>query len=285
MNAGGNERGVPGRRTSMRWRPPPSAVLAVGLLASACASRGGAGSVTQPPGSLDGRTFLSTIVLEHGVERPLVAGTRVELSFSDGRLSVRAGCNIMGAAYQIQGDVLHLVGNVSTTEMGCDPPRHEQDEWISGLLGDSPRFLLEGDELVLVRADTEVRLLDRTVADPDLPLAGTTWKLETILQSGTASSVPTGASGTLRFPDGRTVEVDTGCNLGGGSVEIEADTLTFGPLTLTARACQGPAAELERQVLDVLTSPKVEYSIQGSLLRLRAGDRGLDWLASTGSGG
>jgi heat shock protein HslJ len=264
----------------MRRGPPPFAVLAVVLLASACASRGAAESGSQAPRSLDGRTFLSTIVLEQGVERPLVPGTRVELSFSDGRLSVRAGCNIMGAEYQIEGDVLRLVGDVSTTEIGCDPPRHEQDEWISGLLGDSPRFLLEGDELVLVRGGTEVRLLDRTVADPDLPLMGTTWKLETILQSGTASSVPVGASATLRFPDGRTVEVDTGCNLGGGTVEIEEGTLIFGPITLTARACQGPAAELERQVLAVLTSPEVEYSIQGSLLSLRVGDRGLDWLAS-----
>lgn len=268
----------------MRWRLPPFAVLAVVLLASACASRGGAGSGTQLPESLDGRTFLSTIVLEHGVERPLVAGTRVELSFSDGRLSIRAGCNI-GAEYQIEGDVLRLVGDVSTTEMGCDPPRHEQDQWISGLLGDSPRVLLEGEELVLVRGDTELGFLDRTVADPDRPLTGTTWKLETILQGGMASSVPVGASATLRFPDGRTVGVDTGCNLGGGSVEIKESTLIFGPLTLTARLCQGPAAELERQVLAVLTSPEVEYSIQGSLLSLRVGDRGLDWVVSTGPGG
>lgn len=251
------------------------AVLAAGLLASAC------GSITGPggPGSLDGRTFLSTLVLEDGAERPLVPGTRVEVSFSDGRLSASAGCNLMGAEYQIVGDVLELVGDVSSTEMGCDPARHEQDEWVSGLLGGSPRVVLDGAELRLIGNGAEIRLLDREVADPDRPLVGTTWTLETIIEGEVASSVPAGTSATLRFPDERSVEVDTGCNGGGGPADIEADTLVIGPLALTARGCEGPADELERVVLAVLTSPEIAYSIEGPLLSIRAGELGLDWRA------
>jgi len=263
----------------MAWRRAPLAVLVVGLLASACAPRGGEGPGAPLTGSLEGRTFLSTLVLEDGVERPLVAGTRVEVSFSDGRLSAVAGCNIMGAGYEIVGGVLRLVGDVSTTEIGCDPARHEQDGWVSALLGGSPRVVLVDAELVLVGGDTELQLLDREVADPDRPLVGTTWRLETIIEGGVASSLTVGTSATLRFPDERTVEVDTGCNQGGGPAQIAADTLMVGPLGLTARGCEGPAAELERVVLTVLTSPEVGYSIDGPSLSLRVGDLGLDWRA------
>lgn len=249
-------------------------LAAATLFLVACAGPGGALS----PGDLEGRTFSSTAVLEDGSERPLVPGTRVELSFGDGVLTARAGCNIMGADYELDGDVLRLVGDIGTTEMGCDPALHEQDRWLGGLLGREPRLALEGSELSLVSGGTEIRLLDRQVADPDRPLEGTAWRLESIVEGEVVSSVPEGVEATIRFPGGGTVEVDTGCNQGAGTVEVGEDTLRFGPLETTARRCEGPASEVERVVLDVLAG-EVHYRIDGPVLSLRTGERGLDWWA------
>ncbi len=102
-------------------------ILALGVTVTAC-GRGvgaGAGSGGDWPA---GRRFQSTAVTEAGKDRPLVAGTRIDLSFfDDGRLSAQAGCNTIGGSGRIDGDRLVLGDGLSMTEMGCDGPRHSQD--------------------------------------------------------------------------------------------------------------------------------------------------------------
>jgi heat shock protein HslJ len=221
---------------------------------------------------------LSTAVLEDGVERSLVSGTRLRLGFADGQILIHAGCNTMSGAYAIDGDVLLLPEGLSTTEIGCEPELHEQDEWISAFLGGSPRIALEGSELSLAAAGTKIRLLDREVADPDRPLEGTLWRLGSIIEGEVASSVPAGVEATIRFADDGTVSLDTGCNVGGGTYVVEDGTLRLEELAISERACEGPAGEVERAVLALLAG-EVDYRIEGPVLSLRAGERGLDWLA------
>jgi heat shock protein HslJ len=256
------------------------AVLALaGSVLAACGGlRNGAGGGGLDPDALDGRTFLSTSVLEDGVDRPLVPGSRIQLGFADGRISIHAGCNSMGGGYEIDGDTLRLKGGLATTEMGCDPERHEQDAWVSAFLGGGPRIRLEGDRLTLTGAGVAIELLDREVADPDRPLVGTPWRLESIVQGETVSSVPAGLAASLGFLEGGSVRVDTGCNEGGGPVTVGEGTLTFGSLTMTERSCGPDADAFERQILDVLRG-EVAYAIEGPLLSIRAGALGLDWRA------
>lgn len=255
------------------------ALLAVaGLLVTACAGNGGPGAIA--PDAVEGRTFLSTAVLERGAERPLVPGTRIRLGFADGRILIHAGCNTMGGAYAIDGDVLLLPEGLSTTEMGCDPELHEQDGWVSALLGGSPRIALEGPELSLASGETEIRLLDREVADPDRPLVGTLWHLESLVQGEVVSSVPAGFDPTIEIRSDGTVFLDTGCNEGGGSVVgLSSGTLTFRDIVTTQRACgRADQDAAEAHILQVLGG-EVAYAIDGPVLSLRAGDLVLDWRA------
>ncbi len=247
--------------------------LAAALLAAGACSR--PGTAPAPADPLDGRSFVSTAVLEGGAERELVPGTRIELSFADGRLSARAGCNLLGARYRLAGGVLEIVGGVSTTEMGCDPERHEQDAWLSAFLGASPRVRLEGPDLVLARGGTEIRFLDREVAEPDLPLEGTAWRLETLVEGEVASSVPRGLRATLLVREGRIGGFD-GCNEWGARLRsAEGGELEIGPIATTLVGCRGAAAALERDVLAVMRAGRIAYEVDGSTLVLRAGDREL----------
>ncbi len=110
------------------------ACLLAGLALWACgpqpsASGGGGG------GWPDNRTFLSTSVTEDTKDRPLVAGTRISLQFfAEGRMSAQAGCNHLGGNGTIEDDRL-VLDEMSTTEMGCDPARMEQDTWLGELPG------------------------------------------------------------------------------------------------------------------------------------------------------
>lgn len=264
----------------MRVRALPLA-LVLALLAS-CTRTGGGAADLGPRDPLDGRSFVSVRVLEAGRERPLVPGTRIDLAFADGRLTARAGCNILGARYRLEQGRLRLVGSVSTTEMGCDPDRHEQDAWLGGLLGSSPRVQVGATRLTLTAGATEIRLLDRSVVEPDLPLEGTLWTLDTVVRGGVASSVPVGLRATLRISGDR-IGGFNGCNEWGGRlVSAAGGVLRVRDVAQTLIGCDGAAAALERDVNAVVTAGRIAYGIDGPTLILRARGRELHWRGEPG---
>jgi heat shock protein HslJ len=224
--------------------------------------------------TLDGSEWLSIAVTEDGADRPLVDGTQIRLSFTDGQLGASAGCNTMGGAYRIEDGQLLFEGG-GMTEMGCDDERHAQDDWLFAFLGAQPSIAQEGDKLTLTSGATVITLQDAEVAEPDLPLTGTTWTVDSIITGDAVSSVPNGATATLVFTDDGRLEVDNGCNVGGGGYEVTDGTLRVGQLVTTLRGCDAPAAQLESAVMSVLNADEIEYAIDAGSLTLMAGDHGL----------
>src|SRR5918999_3942024 len=230
----------------MNWRP-----LLLLLALTSCTTAPGA-----PGAGLDGTEWLSTAVTEDGADRPLVDGTRLRLDFADGQLGASAGCNTFGGPYRIEDGLLIVEGG-AMTEMGCDDERHAQDDWLFGFLGSRPSVAQEGDTLTLSANGTVISLQDREVAEPDLPLAGTTWTVDSIITGDAVSSVPGGAVATLVFTDTGQVEVDTGCNTGSGAYEVTDGTLRIGQLMRTLAGCDCPSGQLEAAVLAVLNAGDV----------------------------
>lgn len=266
-------RAAPGRQPGVTRL---AGLLIVALLAAACGIGG------TPPGAdaLAGRAFLSTGITVDGAERPLVPGTRIRLDFRDRtNLGASAGCNQFGATYRIEGGVLVVEGG-AMTEMGCDEPRHAQDEWLFGFLGARPAIALTGNDLTLTSGKTVIRLLDREVAEPDLPLVGPLWTVDGFIDGETAMSAPVGATATIQFGADGQFELHAGCNQGGGMATMGDDgTLRLGSIALTEMACQGPAGELERMVLAVLQADVLTWEIDASSLTLTAGDRAVTFRA------
>jgi heat shock protein HslJ len=211
-----------------------------------------------------------------------VAGTTVRLDFADGSLGASAGCNSMGGAYQLDGDVLRIPDGLAMTEMGCEPDLMAQDEWLAGLITGEPTLALDGDTLVLTAGSTVLTLLDREVADPDRAVVGTTWVLDGIIDGDAVSSVPGGVRATLRIeeqPDGSLVAaVEDGCNSGSGPVEVAETTMSFGNRMTTLIGCEGDQAAVADAVLAVLQG-EVEYQVEAASLTLDAGDQGLTYRA------
>lgn len=227
--------------------------------------------------ALNGREFLSVAVTDGGVDRPLVAGTQIRLSFSAGSLGAQAGCNQIGGDYRLDGDRLVFEG-AGMTEMGCDPARHAQDDWLVQFLSSRPTAQLIVDELVLTSGATVIRLADRRVADPDRPLVGPTWVLVALFEGGAdgaVSSVPNGVVASLRFHDDGTVDVQTGCNEGGGRWALDGSSIRFADIVLTERACLDAAGAVEQAVTVVLTAGTVQPTIEADHLVLQAAGHGL----------
>lgn len=244
----------------------PRLVLLVSFLLAGCSVASGA--------SLAGHAFLSTAVMADGQPYTLVPGTRIRLDFSDGQLGASAGCNTMGGTYRIADGRLR-VGQLSMTEMGCDPARHAQDEWLSTFLGSGPALTVSGSDLRLETTGGAITLVDREVTDPDLSLVGTTWRVLSIRYGDAVSSVEAGVEANLTFQADGGVIIESSCNSGTGQFHTIVDELRFSEVVLTKRACPAPRGEMEVAMLQVLRAETVSYRIAADSLTLDASDLGL----------
>jgi len=260
--------GTIGRSKTITWT---TVVLAAATVLAACGSDDSAAS----PPDVAGKEFVSTEVEGH----ELVPDTTIRITFAADTLSANAGCNMMNGGYSFDGDTLEVEAMASTM-MFCDDGLGDQDTFVSEFLTSGPTVVLDGDQLTLTSGDVTVTMLDREVAEPDLPLEGTTWILDGLVTNDAISTVPLGVEASLLIEDGQ-ASVDTGCNTGSGSVEITDTTLTFGPLAITLMACEEDADRTQTVVLTTLDG-EVDYLIESDRLTIRHPDgTGLDYRAAS----
>lgn len=218
------------------------------LLMAGCGAQGPGGGDQPADGKeLTGRTFLSTSVTGY----QLAANTRIILAFPEhGKITATGGCNHLFGEVNFDTDKL-AVSNMGGTDMACGKPLMDQDDWVTKFLTAKPVWALTGDELVLTGADAEIKLVDRKTADPDRPLTGRRWIVDSLLDGEASRSVPQGAQAYLEF-QGDKVTGNTGCNTLSGNFSQKDGTITFSNIATTKIACPGDLGALERAVLDVV---------------------------------
>jgi heat shock protein HslJ len=227
---------------------------------------------TETEKQLIGRDFL----LETAVGYEPVVGTVVRLGFTDSVLSFSAGCNHYSGPYEVTNTSL-VMNEMSATEMGCDANLMTQDAWLAEFFEKDPTLTLAGDTLTLTTNNATLTFLDRIVADPDRPLTGVTWNVDTLISGDAASSIPTTLEEpSLHFEDDGTLVVETGCNSGTGTFEVHAEELTFSDVTFTQSTCSNSeATALLEQLTDVFIDGTATYDIEAARLTIERGDVGI----------
>lgn len=224
---------------------------------------------------LAGRSFL----LESADGFSAVSGTTVRLRFSDAEVSLSAGCNSMSGSYRVQGMKL-VVEALGSTEIGCEPALHAQDERLAEFLASSPSFKLTGDRLALSSADVTLRFLDREQADPDRPLVDTHWKIDSYIEGdgvsdGPASREPV-SEPTVHFAADGTVHVQSTCNGGSGRYTVKGDRITLEGIGYSEEGCSdAAAASAEAKIQAVLRAGTLMFEIEARRLTLMRGEIGL----------
>jgi heat shock protein HslJ len=218
---------------------------------------------------LAGREFRSQSV----TGRAMVEGTAIVITFGAKELRATAGCNILSAPYSVRGSTLAVdAPGMGMTEMGCAAERHEQDDWLAGFLQGAPAFALDGSTLTLRAQSTVVELLDRRVADPDRPLVGTRWRVDTVIDGDAARSVGNAAPVLLELrDDGTLVATSVGCTSVTVSVARDGDVLRLGAATVDTIGCPDPW----QPTIDLLRSRTVRFTVAATRLTLAAGRTGL----------
>ncbi len=250
-------------------------VLLVGLTACASGGSAGGGGTTsaspsptadsgsaQPSGKaggseLDGASFVATEVTGTHTIAP---NSTITLTFDGGSLSANAGCNTMAGRYTATGGTL-TAPQLASTMMACDEALMTQDAWLAEFLASGPTYTLEDDTLTLTNG-TDTIVLGPAPSGAQA-LESTGWKVTDVVtitdQANTTSAVDPSLTAWMRFEDGE-VAFNNSCNMGGGSVEIGDDTLTFGELRSTLIFCDGPSGELE-QTMSAVLQGETTYSI------------------------
>ena len=236
------------------------------------------------PQQLNGVTLVATGVTGG---HAIVPGSTISLTFENGSLSARAGCNNMFGPYTVTGDTL-TAPQLASTMMACDEALMKQDTWLSAFLASSPTWTYAAGTLTLTSGTDTIALAQ--APSGAAVLEGTGWKLGGLLSASgsTVSAVPAGLTAWVRFADGRVV-LNTSCNSGSGKVEIGDTTMTFGPIATTRMACSSASSGLEQSVLAVLqgtTHYRVKDDPAGALLTIMSedGKTGLQFVADPAVG-
>jgi heat shock protein HslJ len=216
--------------------------------------------------NLRGKVYVSSSVTEQGKPRALVEGTKVDLRFTDDdRLIANAGCNMMQGPVSLDDGKLS-VAEISTTAMGCpNPELHQQDQWLTKLLDAKPSWKLDGANLVITGAGTEIVL----AAEAPATLEGGTWLVDGIMTGEAVSSVPGDAKATFVFKDGN-LEVNTGCNYLGGDrpYTVDGQTIKVQLGTVTLKGCGDAMNAVETAIRATLAQGEITYQIDRDTLTL-----------------
>jgi heat shock protein HslJ len=222
---------------------------------------------------LAGRTFLSTAVTEHGMPRPVPAGSRVMLRFTDdGRLVAHAGCNSIQGQVELSGGQISIP-EMRITEMWCGEDLQAQDQWLAALLDARPSWQLSGPHLRVSAGQAVIELTDRRVLDPDRPLEGTRWVVSALIGGNVMGYSAEPSRVFLVFGQGRVTGSD-GCELLSGPAAVSGTTINFGlgPAVASSPRTDRAAADLARRVRATLHGD-VSYRIEADELTLTGTDR------------
>jgi heat shock protein HslJ len=215
--------------------------------------------------SLQGRAFL----LRSNEGAALLDGTTVHLSVTDTDLSVTARCNHMGGSYKIDDDRL-IVGSMFQTEMGCDAERHAQDDWLQAFFASQPHVALRGNELTLSNDSSSLVFLDREVADPDRPLQGTVWEINTYTEGEGAMGLMGIEAPRVTFAADGAWQARSVCLDASGRYIVEGDRIVLSG----TRAVQGECADNDKEaaqfVRSVLVDGELRYAIDARRLELKS---------------
>ena len=98
-----------------------------------------------------GGQFIATSLSDNGTPLCIVAGSQIELTFSDraeSKLNFKAGCNSMFAAIEELSPIL-VLGEIGSTRMLCADDLMDQENWVSNVLSSRPTLELSGQTLTL----------------------------------------------------------------------------------------------------------------------------------------
>ncbi len=271
----------------MRTRAPAlarsMALLAAFLLAPAgCAPEqpdgGGGGTDGGGDGDDEGDSIDGDYTLSASTGWEPVPGTNVRISFDGAAFGFSAGCNSYFGEYTVFEGAF-LVDGLGSTEIGCDAELHEQDQWLADFFDSGPTIAHAAPRVVFTTDTVSLTFLEREIAEPDLPLVGTYWNIDTLID-GEVAVGGFGYDAALSFADDHTFSIDGPCNTIAGDYAVRGAALMLSQVSATEAGCSDPdQADFEAHLRDVFAAGTVICGIDVNRLSIDRDDLGVRALA------
>jgi len=232
-------------------------VLTLPLILTACDVRDAGGSAASP----DGEWALLTL---NGA--PLLAGSAINATFDEEKITGYSGCNSYGGAYTVKGDALQL-GEIAMTQMAClEDGVMDQERAYMEALSNVTKFRLDNDRLELLDASGAALLvyarMEPFTGDP-VALVGSEWHLLTF----DGSPLDETLSFTMAFTENRYSGL-AGCRHFEGDYQAGDGEIAFPLMAMVEETC--PDADeaywaLEGRFLDAVGRARHWRIIDGHL--------------------
>ena len=263
----------------------PLLFLAATATVTACGTEQGSGAA--PAGTVDpalpvsGTHWSIRSVTVDGRRSNAPADARVAFK-ENGRAQGNTGCNRFGATFAVNGDTL-TVTQEEITQVGCPGDRERFEKDLIKAFSGPLKGTIVGEHFSLASADGRKNSLALT-AEPDAPLRGTSWKVESLVSGGTAASLPAvcGTKALLDVREDGRVTGNLGCNNFSATARVDGTTLTIeGPAATTRMMCSSPEMQLETKLYELLDGP-LTYRLDHRTLTLT--DASGEGLTATAAG-
>lgn len=196
---------------------------------------------------------------------PALADTPVTLEFRFGQQVVGSGgCNRYRGSYTLlTGTGLNFAPLISTMMACAGEGVSEQETAFLSALQTTAYYEMQGEQLTLWTAADQSMTFTLTGRDP---LVGTQWQLNDAAANSTV---------TLSFDEDGKVSGSGGCNTFSGSYTIGQDSLSFGPLASTKKACADETLMKQEQDFFAALEAASSYALVGDELSIAAGEQTL----------
>ncbi|WP_338120171.1 META domain-containing protein [Streptomyces agglomeratus] len=264
--------------------PLTGAVTVLALLTlAACGTESGPGAggdgTVKPDLQVSGIDWTVDSVTVDGKKTPAPEKATVRID-EKGRAKGNTGCNHFGADVKVKGDTV-TVGPAQTTEMGCPKTVAHFEQQLQRTFKGELKAKITDDRMTLTTADGDIVALSETKPEPAARLLGTEWRVESLRDGDTATSLPedAAAKAKLFFGEDGSVGGNLGCNNVSGKAKVSGSTITFSKIATTRKLCPPAVMDTEDALLKILDG-KAEYEIRERALSLTGADgKGLDAMA------
>lgn len=250
-----------------RYVHATAALAALALAAAGCGRTEGSGSAPLP--AVTGSWAVESLTTGG---KTLHAPDSARVDLTHDTASGNYGCNGFIAGVVIEDGAALTVTPGASTEIAC--PALDFETAFADLFRGRLTIDRGPDRLTLKTEDGSTIAMTSKPPAADAPLTATEWTVDSTISADTVSSLPAEAAGKARF----TVAADgaaagtLGCNRFSAKATVDGATLTFGPLTSTRMACEGPVGAVERALTELFGSGPLTWRIQERTLTLTAAD-------------
>lgn len=187
---------------------------------------------------------------------------------ADGRLTLQADCNRGSGSYTVSGAQLTLQPGPMTL-IACAPG--SQDSVFLRDLRDVVTYVRNGEHLVLnLRVDSGAMVFS---PQPAVSLAGDPWRVQSVNNGhGGVVSVMQDTQLSATFGEDGNVSGETGCNMFRGPYTLTGETIAFGALISTRRACLSAEANAQEQAFLAALAASSRLELTPNRLTLRDND-------------